>query len=237
MRGVPAPIRITYDFTFPDRTETSYTVELDPATLSLVPAGPEPPPEWARLEHHQCSHCPLSQAEHPYCPVAANLAPVVDFFKDKASFQEATVSVRTAERTYVKTVPLQQGIFGIFGLIMATSACPHMTFLRPMARFHLPFSTVEETIVRSVSTHLLRQYFVAKHGGVPDLALEQLEAHYTDIGKVNDGIFKRIKAVAEKDADLNALIVLHSFGSIMTMAMAKDLSRIEPLFFSDPGAV
>lgn len=231
MSRVPATITVAYDFTFPDGTETSYAVELDGTTLSLLPGRADAPPDWTRLEHHQCSHCPLSAVSHPYCPVAVNLAPVVEFFKDKASFQEATVRVRTAERTYLRTVPLQQGIFGIFGLIMATSACPYMDFLKPMARFHLPFSTVEETIVRSVSMYLLRQYFVAKHGGQPDLELERLEAHYDNIRKVNDGIFQRIKAVAEKDADLNALIVLHSFGSIMTMAMSRDLSRIEPLFF------
>jgi hypothetical protein len=223
-------IRVAYDFIFPDGTETSYAVELDPATLALVPRGAEPPPDWTRLERHQCGHCPLKAHEHPHCPVAVNLSALVEFFKDKASFAEATVRVRTEERTYLKTVPLQQGIFGIFGLIMATSACPYMDFLKPMARFHLPFSTPEETIVRSVSMYLLRQYFVAKRGGQPDLDLQQLETHYENIGKVNDGMLARIKAVAEKDADINALIVLHSFARLLAMAMSKDLSRIEPLF-------
>ena len=158
----------------------------------------------------------------------------MEFFKDKASVAEATVTVTTEERTYVKQLPLQRGIFGIFGLVMATSSCPYMDFLKPMARFHLPFSTAEETIVRSVSMYLLHQYFVAKRGEQPDLGLEQLETHYENIQKVNDGILERIKGVVQNDADLNALIILQGFADLLTMAISKDLSKIEPLFFRKP---
>ena len=233
--GVPvsqsSTIQIVYDFAFPDGGAKSYTVELDRATLAYLPGGRDSPPAWTRLENHQCGHCPLSPAEHPYCPVATNLSELVEAFKDKASVAEATVTVTAEERTYVKQLPLQRGIFGIFGLVMATSACPYMDFLKPMARFHLPFSTAEETIVRSVSMYLLRQYFVAKRGGEPDLGLEQLETHYENIQKVNDGILDRIKGVVENDADLNALIILQGFADLLTMAISKDLSKLEPLFF------
>jgi len=229
-------IRIVYDFAFPDGGTRSYAVAFDRATLSYLPDRHEPPPDWARLGNHQCGHCPLAPAEHPYCPVATNLSALVEAFKDKASVAEATVTVTTEERTYVKQLPLQRGIFGIFGLVMATSSCPYMDFLKPMARFHLPFSTAEETIVRSVSMYLLRQYFVAKRGGAPDLGLEQLETHYENIQKVNDGILDRIKGVVENDADLNALIILQGFADLLTMAISKDLSKIEPLFFRSKGA-
>ena len=225
------PIKIVYDFAFPDGGSKAYTVELDRATLSYRPPPSEQPPAWARLENNQCGHCPLKPAEHPYCPVATNLATLVEFFKDKASVAEATVTVTTEERTYVKQLPLQRGIFGIFGLVMATSSCPYMDFLKPMARFHLPFSTAEETIVRSVSMYLLHQYFVAKRGEQPDLGLERLETRYEDLQKVNDGILERIKGVVKNDADLNALIILQGFADLLTMAIAKDLSKIEPLFF------
>jgi hypothetical protein len=40
--------------------------------------------------------------------------------------------------------------------------------------------------------------------------------------------------VVQNDADLNALIILQSFGDLLTMAISKDLSRIEPLFFREP---
>jgi len=229
-------IEFVYRFGFADGTSRSYTVALDRATLSFQPATQEPPPAWARLENHQCGHCPLEPAEHPYCPVATNMSALVESFKDKASCAEAAVTVATAERIYVKELPVQRGIFGILGLIMATSACPYMEFLKPMARFHLPFSTAEETIVRSVSMYLLHQYFVAKRGGQPDLRLEHLEAYYESIQKVNEGMLERIKGVVENDADLNALIILQGFADLLTMAISKDLSKLEPLFFRSEGA-
>jgi hypothetical protein len=84
--------------------------------------------------------------------------------------------------------------------------------------------------------YLLHQYFVAKRGGAPDLGLEQLETHYENIQKVNDGILERIKGVsaARNDADLNAVIILQGFADLLTMAISKDLSKIEPLFFRKP---
>ena len=59
-------------------------------------------------------------------------------------------------------------------------------------------------------------------------------SHYENIQKVNDGILERIKGVVENDADLNALIILQGFADLLTMAIGKDLSKIEPLFFRDP---
>ncbi|HKA63863.1 MAG TPA: hypothetical protein VKH83_15620, partial [Methylomirabilota bacterium] len=88
-------IKIVYDFAFPDGDGKSYTVDLDRGSLTLRPAEATRPPAWARLENHQCGHCPLKPAEHPYCPVATNLAALVESFKDKASVAEATVTVTT----------------------------------------------------------------------------------------------------------------------------------------------
>jgi hypothetical protein len=72
----------------------------------------------------------------PYCPVARNLARVADHFKDEKSFRKATVFVKSPERFYGKQTDLQTGLQSLFGLIMSTSACPHMEFLRRLAKFH-----------------------------------------------------------------------------------------------------
>jgi hypothetical protein len=221
--------KIIYEFYFPDETRKTYVVELDKKTITQL-SLPNALPDWTKLENKKCSHCPLNEKDSPHCPVAASLSDIVEAFKDKISFSEVAVKVTTAERTYAKKVPLQDGIFGIFGLVMATSGCPHMDFLKPMARFHMPFSTAEETIVRSVSTYLLRQYFVKKRGGNPDFDLKNLEKLYNNIQTVNMGILARIRAIAKGDADVNAVTILHSFAQLLNMAISKDLSKIEGLF-------
>jgi hypothetical protein len=225
-----AGIQITYEFMFDDKTTKSYTIALDGKTLALMPAKTDKPAEWTKLGNHQCSHCPLKPAEHPHCPIALNMSHLVTDFADKISYSEAVVKVSTAERIYIKKVSLQDGIFSIFGLVMATSGCPYMEFLKPMARFHLPFSTSEETIVRSVSMYLMRQFFVAKRGGDPDWTLQKLDGLYKDIQKVNQGILSRIRGLAKGDADANAITVLHSFSTLLSMAISSDLSKIDPMF-------
>ena len=53
---------------------------------------------------------------------------------------------------------------------------------------------------------------------------------------MNDGILERIRGVVLNDADVNALVILQGFADLLTMAIAKDLSKIEPLFFRSEGA-
>ncbi len=223
-------ILIEYKFTFPDETNHHFVIDFDEFDLRYKTKNIHPIPEWTRLENQQCSHCPLKKEETPYCPVALNIESLVEFFKDKISYEKASITVTTVERIYSKTVNLEEGIFSIFGLIMPLSDCPHTNFLKPMARFHLPFASSQETIVRSVSLYLLKQYFIKKHGGVPDLELKKLHQNYENIKKLNLGIINRIRTIAKKDAELNALIVLDAFAQLLTFSISEDLQAIEIMF-------
>jgi hypothetical protein len=140
--------------------------------------------------------------------------------------------VLTAERTYSKELPLQEGLFGLVGLIMATSNCPFLDFLRPMARFHLPFSTLQETTVRSVSFYLLRQYFVAKKGGVPDLDLVELQKLYDAVELVNFGVVERLRSISEQDAEANSIATLHSLAFLLSEQLTNRLSDLDRMFLS-----
>jgi hypothetical protein len=222
---------IVYDFLFEDHTEKSHTIDIDSQTMEFLPPKlSSPPPAWTALENNKCSHCPLNSKDSPQCPVALNLSELVHAFQDDISHTEAVVRVTSQERTYMKQVPLQEGILSIFGLVMATSSCPYMKFLRPLARYHLPFANADETIVRSVSMYLLGQYFVAKKGGEPDLKLTKLEDNYKNTQIVNVGILSRIRNLNKGDADSNALTILHNFSQLLTMAISRDLTKFEYLF-------
>ena len=54
---------------------------------------------------------------------------------------------------------MEIAIRSLIGLIMALSGCPHMEFFKPLARFHLPWASLEETTLRSASIYLLMQFF------------------------------------------------------------------------------
>jgi hypothetical protein len=131
-------IPIRYQFDFEGGRQRVYEIQLDPKSLDFQTQKISPMPAWANLTTNQCSHCPLTADKSPTCPIAANLAGLVDAFKDEVSHTKAKVTVTTQERSYIKETDVQTGLYGIVGIIMATSGCPVMNFLKPMARFQNP---------------------------------------------------------------------------------------------------
>lgn len=226
--------RIRYEYYFEDQSCKKFDIFLDSVEIMMIPPEKETFPEWTRLQNHQCSNCPLTPDGHPYCPVAVNISEVVESCNEMLSYDKCTVYCITRERTYVKeSTPIQEGLFSILGLIMATSGCPIMDFFRPMARFHLPFSTIQESMIRSTSLYLLRQYFVNKRGKRPDLELKDLNQIYQKVLLVNEGILSRMRDVTIRDANKNAIMGFHSLSQLFTMEIDQKLSKLEYLFITD----
>jgi len=223
-------INIHYRFKFASGEKKDYFIRLDPETISYINVDASFRPEWTRLGFHQCENCPLSVDKVEHCPVAVNLSSFVEYFKNEISHDEALVLVRTEERFSSKKISLQEGLYSIYGLIMSTSDCPNMNFLKPMARFHTPFASMEETVFRAVSTYLLEQYFAHKKGEEVDIKLTGLLARYKEVEKVNMGISDRLKAVTKGDADRNALALLDSLAQILFFELEKSLESLEYLF-------
>jgi hypothetical protein len=115
---------------------------------------------------------------------------------------------------------------------MVTSGCPVLSKLRPMVRFHLPFAAELETIARSTSMYLLGQYFVSQQGGTPDWSLQGLAANYQAAGLVNRAFAKRLRTAAPKDANVNALIRLHTFAQALPDTIENQLEELKFLFES-----
>lgn len=223
-------INFTYKFIFKDGKTREYSINLDATTLDLIEETSGPQPAWTDLEHCKCVHCPLTKDKFPKCPIAKNLAVMADEYKSYKSFEVVTVQVTTKTRNYSKELSLQEGLYSLFGLIMPTTQCPHMNFLRPMARFHLPFSSFHETMVRSASLYLLGQYFEARRGRAPDFELKKMDELYERVQKVNHGIIARIRSIATGDADANSVTILNGFAQLLAMQISDGFSEIEPFF-------
>ena len=224
------PYSIVYEFHFDDGNLKTFRFLLDASTVTLILPEPAVKPDWTKLDYHQCSCCTLEKKTHPYCPVALNIAELIDEFKEAISSDNCFVRCITQERTYERDASIQEGLFSIFGIIMATSNCPIMNFFKPMARFHLPFSTVEETVFRSASIYLLRQYFEYQKGNLPDLELKKLDEHYGKVQQVNSGFLKRTNHIAKKDADKNAIVILNALAQMLNVEISAGLNSVEYLF-------
>ena len=225
-------LSIHYSLEFSESRKLEYTVELDSKTLKLLKPLPKlDPAPWTKLDVEKCSVCPLKSSESPYCPVALNIEQLVDAIKNEISHTRVKVSVTTAERSYFKEVAVQEALGALFGLIIATSGCPVMNYLKPMARYHLPFASLEESIVRSVSMHLLRQYFSAQKGDTADFSLKSLDAKYEEIQKVNIGLNKRISTVIKSgDASNNTVTAFHAISKLLSMSIQRNLQNYSYLF-------
>ncbi len=225
------PLIIDYAFEAEDGTSASFRVEMDPVTLQVREPPEDDLPEWTRLECEQCPHCPLDPDEHPHCPAAAQLPRLVQTFNHLVSHAKARVEVTTKERTIVNEVSIQKGMGALMGLLMATSGCPMTLFFRPMARFHLPFSTQDETIYRAASAYLVADYFRTRMTGEEaDHDLAGLTEVYRRVHTMNAAMAQRIRAAARTDSSVNALVHLDMFALMLPLQVDQRLSGLLDYF-------
>lgn len=217
---------IEYRVTLDDAHEFSYRIELDRQYDALEASSA---PKWTRLEHQQCSNCPLSRDDFSHCPAAVDLHQVIGDFHGLPAFTKALVWVRTPEREYTKQVGLEEGLRSLLGVIMATSACPILGRLKPMAHNHLPFASNQEFALRAVSLYLTEQYFNSREARPADWELKGLVKQFQQLQLVNQAFWQRIHDVCEGDSNLKAFLTFFSMSSSMTYSLQTQLQKIRPL--------
>ncbi|SFO91555.1 DUF6901 family protein [Pseudomonas borbori] len=220
---------IEYRISLDDDHEFSYRIELDRV---YDPAQAQAAPNWTRLDYQRCSNCPLSRSDFSHCPAAVDLHRVVEDFQGLPAFKKAVVWVRTPEREYSKQVGLEEGLRALLGVIMATSACPVLGKLKPMAQNHLPFANNQEFILRAVSLYLARQYFNFREGRLADWELKGLVRMFQQLQLVNQAFWQRIHDTCEGDSNLKAFLTFFSMSSSMTYSLETQLQKIRPLVMS-----
>lgn len=214
-------MNVNYNFKF----EGGRTVEFK------VTDQPEPVkgslPAWTRLEHCQCSNCPLKAADSPHCPAAVGILPVVNEFQAEDAYQKVDVSVTDDRRSYAKSTALEEALRSLLGLKMATSGCPVLSELKPMAVHHLPFASSDEFIMRSVSHYLLQQYFAKRNHEEPDWELKGLVERNQRLQLVNQALWQRIHSVCRGDSNLKALLNFFSMASSVSFSLESQLRKLE----------
>ena len=224
------PITFQYCFSFTDSSEEVFEIKLNPKDLILLNSNDKPLPEWTKLDFFQCKNCPLNIEQWPHCPLSASLVNVVNRFERFLSYNETGMKVVTKERIIYQKTTVQRGVSSMLGLIFATSGCPHLAYFKPMARFHLPLASEEETIYRATSMFLLAQYFL-KHEGKPiDYELEGLGKIYNNLKVVNSAIAHRLRQASKTDSTLNAIVLLDVHAHTIPYVIKSHMSEIQYMF-------
>jgi len=222
---------IKYDMELGGGRREVIEVTFDPETLALEMADPESLPQWTELGFHQCGNCPLKADGHARCPLAKRLVPIAERFGDTPSYERVILHVTTEARVVSASTTAQTALGSLMGLIMPLSGCPRLSPLAPMARFHLPLSTQEETIYRVVSMFLLSKYFAGETDSQTVTDLTGLERIYTDIQQVNQGIAARLRN-SGAFTELNSIAILDLYAQTMPVVIDESLSDIRHLFAS-----
>jgi Domain of unknown function (DUF6901) len=221
---------IRYCFQMQDNSRADFKFELTAKNLELKDSVPECLPPWTKLASHQCSNCPLDAAAHPYCPLAANIYNIVQRFDGLNSYDEITVEVVTEQRWIAQRTTAQMGISSMLGLVIAACGCPHTAFFKPMAWFHLPLASEEETLFRATSFYMLAQYYSQKDGCAADFEFEGLAKIYQNMQTVNCAIARRLREATANDSSVNAIVILDSFAQIVPFAIEESLEELRYLF-------
>jgi hypothetical protein len=137
--------------------------------------------------------------------------------------------VHTEERSFFKNVDMQSALKSLFGLIMASGPCPVLSRLKPLAHFHLPVASLQETIHRLVGTYLISQYLQQGDGNEADWELEGIEELYREFKVVNMHLMKRIHIASKEDASINAIQTFISIASIVEMGVDDIVGKMVPI--------
>jgi len=229
------PITITYRIKLDKKHTEVFDFTLDGESGNLIAETPANLPPWTALDYKQCSHCPLNKTEHSHCPIAVQLYNIIERFHNTSSIDEIELEVITEERKISQVVPLQRAIGSMLGLVSPTCGCPKMAYMKPMARFHLPLSSEEETLFRVAGMYLLAQYVLGKAEG--SSAVEKavadfsgLKAIYEDLHILNKALATRLRGATESDSSKNAIALLDMYSNLVPMMIDDHLPDLQDLF-------
>lgn len=211
------------------KTELRYRLRVDAAGPAPLPSDNVTGlPAWTRLDFHQCPNCPLNSKNVPTCPAAAAISPIVADCENIPSDEKLELEVRSGERLVSVETDAQKALGSLLGLYLANSGCPRLDFFRPMAYFHLPLATPEETMFRALASFFMANYFQGRAASGFDLS--PLNVLYEQVQIVNAHLVLRVKEGCRSDALPNAVVQLHLLSCILPESLDQALHELRPLF-------
>ncbi len=217
-----------FDYQFKLENGETVSFQIDPERTFSPEVDAAPHAEWTKLETEQCPNCTLS-GRCKHCPAAVDIEDIAHRFAPVLSCSTVTVRVKAKERLYGMQCDAQTAVNSLLGLVLATSACPILSRFKPLARFHLPFSSPEETIFRTVGSYLIQQYLLAAEGGKPDWDLKGLDKLYEDLDSVNRSLVERLRKISEQEANVNAVVMFCGLSLLVRFSLHDQLVRYRDL--------
>jgi len=226
-------MNVKYTFKLDDGKILEYDIKVDRAKQQNLASEKDSVPDWVSLSYCKCSNCPLKENDSPLCPAAYDIQAVVEDFRSQLAHKKVQVDVVTPERSYSKRTNIEEGLRSLMGLILATSQCPILSELKPMAMHHMPFSSNNEFILRTVSGYLLQQYFEYTECNSPDWDLNGLVKYNQQLKLVNQALWQRIHSSCDNDSNLKALLSFFTMSSSVSVSLKSQLEKLKQVLDSE----
>lgn len=221
---------INYKFMLPKGQTESFNIIVDGEKYTTESCETDVTPEWYRLDFKQCPNCSLSSHKTPLCPMMSTLGCAATRFSTIVSFETVDLVVTTEERTITKKTSVQRALSSLLGLLIAVSGCPHTVYFKPMARFHLPLATEDETVFRATGMYMIAQYLRKSEGLDAEFDLSGLKKIYENLRVVNMAVAARLREAAKADSLVNAVILLDLFAKAIPDIIDMKLEEMKPIF-------
>ena len=186
--------------------------------------------KWAELDFHKCDHCPLSSDEHQYCPASVSIADIIEYFNDHPGHTHARCIVHTQGKTIVADKSIQEALTALIGLRLASSKCPILSHMKPMARFHDPFLSPYQLVYRATSMFLLGQYIRHREGESAEWSGDGLKTLYDKVGRVNMKLSERIRSAGEVESTPCSMMIFSVLTISMTLLFDEHLEILKGLY-------
>jgi len=219
---------IRYTFLFSPESRLEFRVNEDADTS--VETGEAPVPDWLALEPFRCPDCTLPPGSRRTCPAALAMKPVVELFREHASFEKVSLIVELHGVRLEGEAPLQIAVRSLLGLVLGCSDCPVLALYRPLAHLHLPFGDREHTTFRVVGMYLIAQALRQRAGLPADWELEHLPDLVAKVHRVNRKLSERLRLVHGGDASINSLISLDTLAALVELSLDGGAEKVAPLF-------
>lgn len=173
--------------------------------------------EWAKSENVGCSNCPLKDNE--YCNFALSIHHFIEFFKDFNSYEAVSVTVYSNDLTITKLTTIQQTALSILNLIVPFSECPKFSIFREVSLNHYPFESFENVLVRALGYYYLNYINHSNHNDIS--MYDRFLMIFSDMREPIRNVCNVLRKTENKDATLNALILLDTYILLMTDIIEK----------------
>jgi hypothetical protein len=224
-------VNVTYRIKLTEAVTETFEYRMNAETFEIISAPQAGElPAWTELGFKQCPNCPLKKEETPHCPMAVQLHRIVDRFHQTRSIDEVVLQVVTEQRTVSKKTALQNAISSMLGLVFPISGCPKTEGMKPLARFHVPLASEEETVFHVAGMYLLAQYFVNLKNRSGVLSFDGLISMYGDLHIVNKSVASRLQSVTASDSIKNAITLLDMYSSLVPMLLEDQLVEMRRFF-------